>query len=414
MESDRLASVFATTTAALGIVGADGRILDVNPALCAIAGCEPSDLVGHEFWRFISDSRSYEAWAATSGGLRALDTERPFVRPDGTPVVLALHVRPHHVDGQVAWFVVHVEDRTEQRRAEAEIRAVESRFTSAFERAPVGMALVDLDGGFLRVNGALGALVGRTDEQLLDLTFQDITHPDDLEADLRLVQQLLDGRVATYDIEKRFVRPDGSVTWVLKSASLVRDDEGEPRYFVSQFQDIRARKEIESTLEHRSMHDQLTGLPNRALLLDRLNAAAARPRSDDETFAVLFVDVDRFKSVNDDLGHAAGDEVLIEVGLRLSAGVRATDTVARFGGDEFVVIADVKRPAEAALLAGRIAEAVSEPVSIHGAVRASVGASVGVAVFGHPHHDVEALLVEADAAMYRVKRAGREALAGLA
>ena len=417
MHEARLASIFDISTAALAVLGTDGRILEANPALGAIGGCDPADLVGLEFWGFAAPGDdSLDHWPKLlTGELAAYDAERRYVTFDGREVVLNISLRPcNDAAGVPQWFVVSVEDRTEQRRAEAETRAVESRFTSAFERAPVGMALIDLEGHFLRVNGALCALVGHTAEQLLSASFQDVTHPDDLEADLSLAQQLLDGRITTYDMEKRFIRSDGTVAWALKSMSLVCDDGGQPRYFVSQYQDIAARKEIESTLEHRSMHDQLTGLPNRALLLDRLADAAARPRSGEETFAVLFVDVDGFKAVNDDLGHAAGDEVLIEVGARLSGTVRATDTVARFGGDEFVVVAEVTRAGDAELLATRITEAVSEPVSIHGAVRASVGASVGIAVFGQPNDDVEAMLVEADAAMYRVKRAGREALAGLA
>ena len=417
MHEARLASIFDISTAALAVLGTDGRILEANPALATIGGCEPADLVGMEFWGFAAPGDdSLDHWPKLlTGELAAYDAERRYVTFDGREVVLNISLRPcNDAAGVPQWFVVSVEDRTEQRRAEAEIRAVESRFTSAFERAPVGMALVDLDGRFLRVNGAFSSLVGRSAERLLDLTFQEITHPDDLDADLTLVEQVLARRIDTYDMEKRFLRPDGTAVWALKSVSLVRDDDGVPRYFVSQFQDIAARKEMESTLEHRSMHDALTGLPNRTLLVDRLTSAAAKSRTGSQTFAVLFVDVDGFKAVNDDLGHAAGDEVLVEVGVRLSAAVRASDTVARFGGDEFVVLAELGHPDDAAALVERITEAMSEPVSIHGAVRVSIGASVGTAVARGTGTDPEALLLEADAAMYRIKRARREVLAGLA
>jgi diguanylate cyclase (GGDEF)-like protein/PAS domain S-box-containing protein len=276
------------------------------------------------------------------------------------------------------------------------------------------MALVSLDGEWLRVNHALCTLIGHDEDALLGMTFQEITHPDDLDADLNLVQQLVDGDIATYDLEKRYVRADGRVVWTVLSVSLVRDDAGQPLYFVSQIQDIHDRKELESDLAHRSLHDPLTGLPNRTLLLDRLAQAADRPRPAGATFAVLFVDVDGFKAVNDDLGHAAGDELLVEVGARLSRTVRGVDTVARFGGDEFVVIAELASPSHADVLARRLTSAVSDPMTLSSGAVVRVGASVGVAVHGSPHDDVESMLTEADADMYRVKRAGREVAAGLA
>ena len=419
MHGGRLASIFEISTAALAVLGTDGRILEANPALCAIAGCRPEDLVGQEFWDFAAPGETSLAhWPRLlSGELATYDAERRYVAFDGREVVLHISLRPHHEDDspdrRAAWFVVSVTDRTEQRAAEARTRAAESVFSSAFELAPIGMGLAALDGRWLRVNPALESLAGYDEAELLTMRFHDITHPDDLDADLSLREQLRDGLVPSFHMEKRYVHKDGSVVWVQISVSLVRDDAGEPAYFVTQVQDIEDRKQLESSLTHRSMHDALTGLPNRSLLVEHLHQATARRRSGDQTFAVLFVDVDGFKAVNDDRGHAVGDEVLVAVGARLSSTVRATDTVARFGGDEFVVIAELAHPDDAAVLSARLEASVSAPLRI-GGEDVHVGASIGVAVHTARHDDVEALLVEADADMYRVKRARREAVAGLA
>jgi diguanylate cyclase (GGDEF)-like protein/PAS domain S-box-containing protein len=417
MDSLRLSSIFDTSTAALAVLGRDGRILEANPALCAIAGCAAEDLVGEEFWGFAAPGdTSLDHWPRLlSGELSTYDAERRYVAFDGREVVLNISLRPHlDATGTPAWFVVTVDDRTVQRAAEARSRSAETRFSSAFELAPIGMGLVSLDGRWLRVNQALCRITGYEAGELLEMRFQDITHTDDLEADLSLRQQLRDGRIPSFHMEKRYRAKDGAVVWVQISVSLVLDDEGEPSCFVTQVQDIRERKEVESNLAHRSMHDPLTGLPNRALLVEHLQQATQRRRIGDQTFAVLFVDVDGFKEVNDELGHTAGDEVLVAVAGRLSSALRASDTVARFGGDEFVVIAELAHARDAGLLADRLAEAVSEPIAVDGTGTVHVGASVGVAVHGGGQDDAETLLVRADVDMYRVKRSRKRAVAGLA
>ena len=418
VDGQRLASIFQISTAALAVLGTDGRILEANPALCAIAGCEPHDLVGQPFWDFAAPGdASLDHWPRLlRGELASYEAERRYVAFDGREVVLHISLRPHHEDDgtdRPAWFVVSVDDRTEQRAAEARTRAAESVFSSAFELAPIGMGLAALDGRWLRVNHALSAIAGYDEAELLTMRFHDITHADDLDADVSLREQLCDGRIPNFHMEKRYLHKDGSSVWVQISVSLVRDDDGRPAYFVTQVQDIEDRKQRESSLTHRSMHDALTGLPNRSLLVEHLHQAVARRRVGDQTFAVLFVDVDGFKAVNDDLGHAAGDEVLVAIGARLSSALRASDTVARFGGDEFVVIAELGGADDAPVLVARLEAAVSAPIEIDGEV-AHVGASIGVAVHAPHHDDVESLLVEADAAMYRVKRARREGVAGLA
>ena len=306
------------------------------------------------------------------------------------------------------WLGIQL-DVTDQKRAKDALRESEERFKSSFRDAATGMALVATNGRWLQVNRALCRIVGYSEEELLEKTFQDITHPDDLEADLGHVRRMLAGEIETYQLEKRYLHKEGSVVWGLLSVSLVRDEGGEPLYFVAQIQDITERKMLEEQLEHRAFHDHLTDLPNRYLFVDRLGQALRRTRRrKGRRVAVLFVDLDRFKVINDSLGHEAGDILLVLVSERLRRCSRPEDTLARFGGDEFVVLLqDIEDPSEAVKVAGRITEELKRPFVVEGRelfVRASLGVAVGDADTPSP----EGLLRDADTAMYRAKHEGSD------
>jgi diguanylate cyclase (GGDEF)-like protein/PAS domain S-box-containing protein len=300
--------------------------------------------------------------------------------------------------------VVH--DITERKRTEEALREAEERFRRSFEDAAIGMALVGTDGRFLRTNRSLCNMLGYREVELLGKTFQDITHPDDLDADLDQVRRMLDGEIRTYQMEKRYFHKEGQVVWALLSVSMVHDEEGEPLYFVSQIQDISERKVLEERLQHRAFHDSLTDLPNRQLFMDRLGQALRRTGRRHKRIAVLFMDLDGFKVVNDSLGHQVGDLLLTVVAQRLRRCLRPEDTLARFGGDEFVVLIEgLDDPAQAVQVAERITEELRSPFIMEGRdlyVIASIGISLGDA----RTHDPDALLREADTAMYRAKDEG--------
>ena len=288
-------------------------------------------------------------------------------------------------------------------------RESETRFRGAFDQAPIGMALVGTDGRWLRVNRALCAMLGYAESELLGVTFQDITHPDDLADDLEQVRRLLAGEADAYTMEKRYLDRHGRPLWAQLSVSLVRDDDGGPRYFVSHIEDISERKTFRDLLHHQALHDPLTGLPNRVLFGERLDQAIARPLRRGRRVAVLFLDLDGFKLVNDTLGHEAGDGLLAAVGRRLGAALGPAHTVARFGGDEFAVLLEEATAAEAVAVAERLIEALRPPFAVGGR-ETFVGASVGVARGGRdrvPGASARALLREADVALYRAKAAGR-------
>jgi PAS domain S-box-containing protein len=212
------------------------------------------------------------------------------------------------------------------------------RFRHAFFAAVTGMAILQPDGSFLQVNPALCELTGYSESELLQLSEPSITHPDDLDTSLERAQRLLGGEAEAYQAEKRYIHRDGHILWVDLSVSLVRNDDGSPRYFIAQMVDINDRKQFEQQLRHQAFHDSLTGLPNRSLFMNRLEHALVRGQRTGETVAVIFIDLDNFKVINDSFGHRAGDQLLLAMAQRLQLCVRDGDTVARLGGDEFTVL----------------------------------------------------------------------------
>ena len=328
-------------------------------------------------------------------------------------------------DGSVVWLrdIVHVAvegdvptqlfgvmvDITERKEAEEALKESEQRFRRSFEDAAIGMALVATDGQWLRVNRSLCELVGYPEKDLLNKTFQDITHPDDLDTDLGYVQRMLAGEIETYQMEKRYIHKEGHVVWILLSVSLVHDEEGVPLYFVSQMQDITERKRLEDELRHHAFHDLLTDLPNRQLFVDRLGHTLQRiKRRRGQEVAILFMDLDNFKAVNDSLGHEVGDRLLVEVVERIKNSLRREDTLARFGGDEFTILIEgLESPEEAVRVAERIGKEFSEPFLLNSRelyVRVSIGIAIGDATTKDPQN----LMRDADTAMYRAKHEGAQ------
>ncbi|MDQ3946257.1 MAG: diguanylate cyclase, partial [Actinomycetota bacterium] len=232
-------------------------------------------------------------------------------------------------------------------------------------------------------------------------------HPADRERVMRDVGEMLDGVPREFD--HRIIRPDGEVRWLQCWGRMVVDAEGEPASITGSTQDITERKRAEEALAHQALHDSLTGLANRALFQDRLEHALARQNRYGTLSAVLFLDLDDFKTVNDGLGHTQGDQLLVSVGECLSACLRPADTSARLGGDEFAVLLEnLERPGDATAIANRVLEALRGPFSIEGSLLA-VSVSIGVAV-AEPGSDPDALLRQADVAMYRAKAAGKNAV----
>ncbi|MDO9319355.1 MAG: CHASE domain-containing protein [Gammaproteobacteria bacterium] len=347
---------------------------------------------------------------------------------DGLISTIHMEMRMRTGDGQWRWILTRgaVVSRDEQGKAlrtigthtdisaqkAIELALLESdrRFRGAFETAPIGMALVSLDGHWLQVNKALVKMFGYTEADLMHLRFHEITHTDDLSLDVELLEKLRHGEIDHYNMEKRYYRKDGTIIYTLLSVSMVTDQDDRPVHYVSQIEDISERKQLQELVLHQATHDELTGLPNRRLLYDRLAQTITQCRRYERLMALMFVDIDYFKGVNDSHGHDVGDEVLCEVANRLRRCVRVSDTLARQGGDEFVVLLseihsalDVERVVQAML------DAMHVPLVLRN-IELQVTLSIGISIFDPKSTDNhETLLKKADDALYKVKNRGRNA-----
>ncbi len=276
---------------------------------------------------------------------------------------------------------------------------------SAFEAAPVAMAVLRPGGMLLRANGALCDLLDRPTEDLVGGTLFEHTHPDDLSRAVEACEQMSNGRVDLTELECRLLRPDGVPRRTVVTTSLVRHRHGAPAYLVLHVQDVTERHAAEGELRHQSLHDALTGLPNRTLLADRLEQTVATCGRDGSSFVLMFLDLDRFKGINDRFGHDVGDAVLIEVAKRVRDAVRPGDTVARLAGDEFVVLCPAVGARQAGELRRRVLSSVCGPF-LSGQGEVILSASVGLAM-GAAGSLPAAILREADQRMYRDKAARR-------
>src|SRR5215212_4261157 len=469
-----------------------------------------------------------------TGDARAVGstTELIGLHKDGSEFAIEMSLGETHGYGE--WlFTGMIRDMTERKRTEDALREARDRFRSIFDHAPIGVAVVSLEGRYLQVNRSLCEILGYTEEELQALTWQEITHPDDLAVSSAFVRRILEGEFPRYHLEKRFLHSDGHIVWASLSVSLLRNAEDEPLSFVSQIQDVTERKEVEQViveseerfrslvqyssdiitileddgtvrytspavekvmgykpeeqvgtnafesvhpddrdraldtfaeilkrpglhpplefrlphkdgswrylehivnnllddpvvrgvvittrdvternamedqLHHQAFHDPLTGLPNRTLFMDRLEHAVTLANRRGRKVAVLFIDLDNFKVVNDSLGHNAGDQLLIAVAERLKACLRSEDTAARLGGDEFtILVEDIVSVGEVVQLAGRIADILQPPFALE-EQEVVPTVSTGIALSNSAHEQPADLLRHADLAMYRAKHRGK-------
>jgi diguanylate cyclase (GGDEF)-like protein/PAS domain S-box-containing protein len=305
--------------------------------------------------------------------------------------------------------VVTMRDITERRALEAARHDAEVLFAQVFNNSPVGLALTSLISGeplVVDCNPSYAELFGLEREELLGVNLLDFTHPDDWELSVSGRSELMSGDVDRNEVELRVIRRGGEVIWCSVKRSLARGRTGEPRYIIAQATDITQQRAQAEHIRSLALTDVLTGLPNRRLLLERLEHALARRERSLDPVAVLFLDLDHFKAVNDSLGHEAGDELLRDVGEALTESVRSSDTVARLGGDEFAVIIEALPEDDVRLIVERIARNLRFDRRLPDGAIVTVTASIGVA-WASLGRDGAAVLRRADGAMYRAKQSGR-------
>ncbi|MDI6772445.1 MAG: EAL domain-containing protein [bacterium] len=391
----------------------DGQIVDVNPtvvqmlgypSLAALLASNAADLYvdpeARALWR---------EWLVRDGMVRGFETR--FRRFDGTTIWVRNNARAvRSPDGSISHFEGTIEDVTERKRAEEALRASEARYALAARGANDGLWDWDLDAGEIHFSPRWKEMLGYQEHEVNaepEEWFGRV-HPEDLP-DVRLgIAAHLAGATAQFTSEHRVRHRDGTIRWVLCRGLAVRDAGGRAVRMAGAQADITERKAAEQQLLHDTLHDALTGLPNRVLLLDRLGQAVRRARRHEGChLAVLFLDLDRFKNVNDSLGHAAGDELLVGVARRLEACLRPGDTVARLGGDEFAMLLDdITGVDDAVSIADRMQEALGPPFTL-GGHEVFTTASIGIALPTADEEQPEELLRNADTAMYRAKTQGR-------
>ncbi len=316
--------------------------------------------------------------------------------------------------GALTWVLVSARDRAIQTALAMNDELVQerARLTAILDGTKVGTWEWNVQTGQTVYNAEWAQMLGYTLEELQPMTIETwsrLTHPDDLSRARARLQQHFASEQDYYECELRMHHKLGHWVWVLDRGKVSsRNADGKPLMMYGTHQDITQRKEREQAYKHGAQHDALTGLPNRALLADRLERALLTAQRDGTRVALLFLDLDGFKQVNDTYGHDAGDVVLRTIARRIQNGIRATDTLARLGGDEFVVLLpDVGDPPNAIALAQKIAAAARLPISLSDTAQAGLSLSIGIALYPQHGGDAATLTEHADQAMYRAKRKGK-------
>jgi diguanylate cyclase (GGDEF)-like protein/PAS domain S-box-containing protein len=388
--------------------GFKGIVQWVSPSITSVLGWTPDEVVGRHFSALMHPDdfprlRAMQTAMIQAGRVEGR-MEARFARTDGTWRWMSDHGRALlDPDGTIVGGIDALRDIHLEHEARVALTESEARFRTAMDSAPSGMALVGLDRRFVEVNGALCSMLGQASDWLSGRPITDVIHPDDIEIDLDMRREVLRASSTSVTREKRLLRGDGAVIWVQHAVALVRGDDGEPVHYVCQFVDVTQSRAARGQLEFMADHDVLTGLPNRRSVLSSMAAVLAHASRNGSPLLVLYCDIDDLKPVNDTHGHAAGDQLLIEVGRRMRAALRAHDIVGRVGGDEFVaLLSAVGSLDDAHWVVAKIRAAVSAPWPVGDAVpRVSIGMTLA-----DPGEDPEVVLQRADRALYRAKAGG--------
>jgi len=387
-----------------------GQIQRVNPALCEFSGQPASAIEDQPLSALVhpDDRNSATAWAmvVAAGVATTSSFECRIIRRDGQ--VRWARARGSVItpaEGPSARLLVHLSDTTVEHEHLERVARAHARFSALVENGSDVITIVDPDLRIRYASPAYQRVFGTEQGATIGTKLSDRFHPDDLNEALALLHSVLEQTGGVASFETRIRRPDGTWRW-LEVTATNRVADPAVGGLVCNCRDVTDRVEATTRLAHQATHDELTNLPNRALLLDRLRQSLARAERSGRPCALYFIDVDHFKRINDTLGHALGDQVLVAIAQRLRLAIRPGDSVARLGGDEFVVLAeDITSTSAAVEIAERVRNSVNQPIAL-GQRRLTVGCSVGIALSDQDQPGT--LFQAADTALYRAKAHGRD------
>jgi diguanylate cyclase (GGDEF)-like protein/PAS domain S-box-containing protein len=419
-------NLFEALPCSAALLDAQGVIRDLNQHFADITGYLVDDLIGRDFRVIVPLQERISPFIAPSDGDGDFgfahivrDQELAVLCRDGHEIPADFSYSRLKINDQ-SWTVVEMHDKVLQNGTknadetidngaidfEASLANSEQRFRLAFEKSMAPMVFSDRDGLFLAVNSAFCEMCGRSEEELIGRDSKSFTYPEDIGISEKVNGLIKSGEIDEHRYGKRFLHKNGRIVFAEVSICCSRDAKGEALYYVSSVRDVTEERALAAQLSFQALHDPLTGLANRALFDDRLVQARSRTIREVKLGAVLLLDLDDFKGVNDSYGHLVGDQLLIEIASRFKQVTRTSDMLCRFGGDEFLYLAEgLTSPDEGELIARRLLDTLSEPF-IYGDIRLKQHASVGVAVWDGEIPDNVQLVQDADAAMYEAKRRG--------
>jgi diguanylate cyclase (GGDEF)-like protein/PAS domain S-box-containing protein len=390
----------------------NGNITFVNEAFCKMLGYSQEELTGKPFAVFVHPDDTAMVLERFAEGLRNPEAEYHIefraIHKDGHVVWIYPSISPIFYNNVLSAGIAIVLDVTERKRLEETIKKSEERYRTILEEIQDNYFETDLAGNFTFVNDSMSRTLGYSKEELIGMNYQALAANEDVEVVYRDFNRVFRTGETMKGLSYKFNQKNGTVGFGELSISAIKDETGKVIAFRGIARDVTERMRLERELNDIATHDFLTGLPNRMLLQDRLKVALAGAGRNRTKLAIMMLDLDRFKVVNDTFGHSIGDKVLRAAGDRLVALVRKSDTVARVGGDEFLVLLPkVANLDDTIKVALKILGAFRKPFILNGH-KIRITTSVGIAIYPEDGEDSDALLRNADIAMYWVKEQGRD------
>jgi diguanylate cyclase (GGDEF)-like protein/PAS domain S-box-containing protein len=388
-----------------------GNYTFANEQACRLLGYPMKELIGKNFKQIVPEGEieyTYKSFNEVfKTGIPNNGFAHRVMRKDGSIVYAEASVSLARTKtGEVTGFRVLSRDVTERKRLEDELVRSEEKYRNILEQIEDAYYETDLKGNFTFANEACCRDLRYTMEELIGMNFSKVMVKDEVTNVFNNFNQVYRTGEPNKGFSHRILRKDGTTGYAEASISLVKNKQGKVIGFRAVSRDVSERKKLEQKLAEMATHDFLTGLPNRILLNDRFYVAVAHAHRSDSKLAVMSVDLDRFKAVNDTMGHSAGDELLKMVAIRLSYTLRSSDTVARVGGDEFVLLLqEIHNLEDATSIAGKIVESFKAPFVIEGHYL-NVSTSIGMAIYPDDGKDLDILMRKSDAAMYHAKKDG--------